>query len=435
MKSHKKNSAELKLDDNRVQELYPVKEAITIKIVPEVSAPGNKIKNVICFAHLRWDFVFQRPQHLLSRCAKESNVYYFEEPIFSNTENHLQTKKSKENVTVITPHIREGLTEQQVYKFLEEALGKYIRANAITDYLFWYLTPMAIPFTQRLNPLLVVYDCMDELSCFKGAHPDILKHETSLIGIADVVFTGGHHLYEYKKKRHSNIHPFPSSIDQKHFEGGIGSPDPDDQAAIPHPRVGFFGVIDERMDIELLGSLAISMPNVHFVMIGPVVKIKHEALPKSDNIHYLGQKNYQELPQYLANWDVAFLPFAKNDSTRFISPTKTPEYLCAGKPVVSTSIRDVVMPYGEEGLVHIADSVQDFSRAIGKALGQKNDNRWKNKVKNMLKTNSWDLTWANMKKKIMTTLENKQKMRKEFTPVHNGLLKVNNQTRPINTRM
>jgi glycosyltransferase involved in cell wall biosynthesis len=238
----------------------------------------------------------------------------------------------------------------------------------------------------------------------------MLHNEKLLFRMADVVFTGGHNLYEYKKNRHHNIHPFPSSIDQRHFESGLGSNDPRDQVAIPFPRVGFFGVIDERFDIDLLDQLAVLMPDFQFIMIGPVVKIDPSTLPRHQNIHYLGQKTYNELPNYLAHWDVAILPFAKNESTRFISPTKTPEYLSAGKPVVSTSIRDVVMPYGEMGLVEIADTADEFSSAIRKVIKQKDNPGWRMKVKEFLKGNSWDLTWSKMKDVIYSTLERKENL-------------------------
>jgi UDP-galactopyranose mutase len=281
---------------------------------------------------------------------------------------------------------------------------------------------------------MIVYDCMDELSNFKGAHPDMIKNEMALLKVADVVFTGGQYLYEYKKDKHSNIYPFPSSIDQKHFESGMGCSDPDDQAAIPHPRVGFYGVIDERLDIELLDGLAGRMPETHFVKIGPVVKIDPATLPRHPNIHYLGPKSYSELPAYLGNWDLAFLPFAKNDSTRFISPTKTPEYLCCYKPVISTSIHDVVRPYGELGLVLISDTVSDFVQAIHEAMLLIDDKTWKKNVRQMLKSNSWDLTWSGMKKIILSTLAAKEVKRKELTPVHNGLLdsQLNNTVVPVN---
>ncbi|NJO69150.1 MAG: glycosyltransferase family 1 protein [Bacteroidetes bacterium] len=399
----------------------------------EISQP--KIKNIICFSHLRWNFVFQRPQHLLTRWAKEVPVYYIEEPIFGNFEvNFLKAQTHNENITIITPHIQEQSGEKEIQFYLEDAIKKLIQWNNITDFLFWYITPMAYPFSKGLNPKMVVYDCMDELSHFKGAHPDMIKNETALLKYADVVFTGGQYLYEYKKDKHNNIHPFPSSIDQKHFESGLECKDPDDQAPIPHPRVGFFGVIDERLDIPLLEGLAKHLPNIHFVMIGPVVKIDPSILPHYSNIHYLGQKDYKDLPAYLGNWDAAFLPFAKNDSTRFISPTKTPEYLCCNKPVVSTSIRDVVVPYGEMGLVLISDTPNEFAIAVKKALLMANDSSWKKKVKQVLKSNSWDLTWMGMKKIIMNTLEAKENSRKELIPIHNGLLnnKVNSLAIPMN---
>jgi UDP-galactopyranose mutase len=373
---------------------------------------GNdlKIKDILCFSHLRWNFVFQRPQHLLSRWAKETRVFYFEEPVLGDFENNfLKTIYSKVlNLTILTPHIRENSQEKETNIFLKESVNQIIKWYNISDYLLWYLTPMAIEFSSDLKPKGVVYDSMDELSMFKGAHPNILPNENKLFKIADVVFTGGYSLYEYKKHRHHNIHPIPSSIDQNHFNSGSGNPDPSDQAKIPHPRVGFFGVLDERMDIELVNGLALKMPDIHFIMIGPVVKIDPSLLPKHKNIHYLGQKRYEELPSYLAHWDVAILPFAKNDSTRFISPTKIPEYLAAGKQVVSTSIRDVVMPYGEEGIVEIADNVKDFSSAIERILKGKENPAWELMVREHLKGNSWDLTWLKMKNIIYKTLEEKE---------------------------
>jgi UDP-galactopyranose mutase len=381
---------------------------------------GDKIKNIICFSHLRWDFVFQRPQHLLMRWSKEARVFYFEEPVFGMFEsNYISTVygEADPNVIILTPHITQGSTEEQVNIFLEDSVNIVIRWNNIYDYLLWYITPMAMPFTSHLHPKIVVYDCMDELSHFKGAHPDMAKNEALLFRFADVVFTGGNSLYEYKKDRHVNMHPFASSIDRKHFESGAGSEDPADQKNIGHPRAGFFGVIDERLDIQLLDGIARALPDFQFIMVGPVVKIDPASLPVHKNIHYLGQKGYAELPQYLAHWDVAFLPFARNDSTRFISPTKTPEYLCAGKPVVSTSIRDVVNPYGLIGLVHIADDIRDFSRAIRKAMKQKGNTRWQREVRDFLKTNSWDMTWARMKKIILDTLEIKESLAAKYAPM------------------
>lgn len=402
---------------------------------------GLKIKDVICFSHLRWNLVFQRPQHLLSRWAKEMRVFYFEEPVNIQGENYLEITVSKEssNVFILTPHIQSGQTEKQINDYLKDTVDKIIALHQMKDYLLWYLTPMSLPFSRHLNPKIVVYDCMDELSCFKGAHPEMLKNEDALMKFADVVFTGGFSLYEYKKDKHFNIYPFPSSIDKDHFQNGHKSSEPDDQIDIPHPRVGFYGVIDERMDLELLDGLARELPEFHFIMIGPVLKIDQNDLPRHPNIHYLGSKDYKQLPAYLAYWDVAFLPFAKNESTRFISPTKTPEYLCAWKPVVSTSINDVRDPYGEIGLVQIADEVQDFAVAIRKAMIQKDDKQWKKRTAEFLSYNSWDMTFSKMKKVISETLEKKDtldgRLHRIVTSTLKESVRATNPATPINVRV
>ena len=211
----------------------------------------------------------------------------------------------------------------------------------------------------------------------------------------DLVFTAGR-ILRSKARPHKSVHAFPSSIDAAHFaRARDASRDPADQADIPRPRLGFFGVIDERLDIQLLEGVAAARPDWHIVMVGPVVKIDPNDLPRRSNIHYLGGKDYQELPEYLAGWDVALLPFARNESTRFISPTKTPEYLAAGKPVVSTSIRDVVRPYGEQGFVHIADTVTDFIAGCEAAMKQ-DAAAHQRRVDALLAQNSWDQTWAQM---------------------------------------
>jgi UDP-galactopyranose mutase len=255
---------------------------------------------------------------------------------------------------------------------------------------------MALGFTSHLEPVATIYDCMDELSAFKNAPAELKNRETELFRRADHVFTGGQSLYESKRDQHRSVHAFPSSIDAAHFmRARIAKEEPADQRDIPHPRVGFFGVIDERMNLDLIREVAEKRPELQLVIIGPVVKISEDDLPRRQNIHYLGGKSYQELPAYLSGWDVAMLPFALNESTRFISPTKTPEYLAAGCPVVSTSIRDVVRPYGQNGLVHIADTADDFIKAIVTALSTDSPDRIK-KVDEFLKAMSWDRTWSEM---------------------------------------
>jgi UDP-galactopyranose mutase len=243
---------------------------------------------------------------------------------------------------------------------------------------------------------------MDELSAFKDAPPELRGYEARLVNASALVFTGGASLFEAKRLqyRHDNLHLFPSSVDARHFaQARRRLDDPADQAAIPHPRLGFFGVLDERLDIALLRDAAALRPEWQFVLVGPVVKIAPDLLPRSENLHYLGPKPYEQLPQYLAGWDVALLLFARNEATRFISPTKTPEYLAAGRAVVSTSIRDVVRPYGELGLAHIADDAEAFVRACERALADDPEARLA-AADAFLRTTSWDATWARMRSLI-----------------------------------
>jgi UDP-galactopyranose mutase len=348
---------------------------------------------------LRWDFVFQRPQHLLTRCARDRHVYYVEEPVFEDgIEPRLDLSARGDTLHVAVPHLPNGLTTAQVHAELSKLVDRLIDERLSPRYFAWYYTPMALEFTRHLKPATIVYDCMDELSHFKNAPPEMLDREDELLRRAHVVFTGGISLYEHKRAKHGNIHPFPSSVEVEHFARARStSREPADQSHVPRPRIGYAGVIDERFDVELVRGVAEARPDWHLVLIGPVVKIDPAALPQAPNIHYLGARDYKELPAYFSGWDVGLLPFARNDATRFISPTKTPEYLAAGRRVVSTSIRDVVRAYGESGLVRIADTAADSVAAIEASLrGRADDAAWLAEVDAFLKRNSWDATFAAM---------------------------------------
>jgi len=364
--------------------------------------------DLVCFSHLRWNFVYQRPQHLLSRCARDHRVFYIEEPKFGKDEARLEVSQPQEGLTIVVPHLPNGLTEETLNETLQRLINDLFARHEIHTYMLWYYTPMALNFTRHLKPVVVIYDCMDELTLFKNAPAALKKLEVELFSRADLVFTGGQSLYEVKCHQHPSVHCFPSSIDVAHFGQARNElAEPADQAQIPHPRLGFFGVIDERFDLHLLEGLAQARPEWHFVMVGPVVKINTATLPKRDNIHYLGSKSYQELPVYLSGWDIALLPFARNDATRFISPTKTPEYLAGGKPVVSTSIQDVVYPYGEQQLVRIADTVTDTVTAIEELLAQTGEQKadWLRQVDEFLAEKSWDQTWQQMSQLIQAALD------------------------------
>lgn len=361
--------------------------------------------DIICYCHLRWNFVYQRPQHLMSRFAKNGRVFIIEEPLFDAEKSFLEKVAKSDNLQIIVPHLPEGLSEHEIISEQQLLLSTWFPATGIDDYIAWYYTAMSLPIGEPLpTPSLTVYDCMDELSAFKNAPASIKEKEKKLLQKADIVFTGGYSLYEAKKHLHHNIYPFPSSIDKAHFSKARNIiSEPADQAAIPHPRIGFFGVIDERMNIDLLHKVAELKPDWHLVLIGPVVKIDPASLPSASNIHYLGARSYDELPAYLAGWDAAMIPFALNESTQFISPTKTPEYLAGAVPVVSTSIQDVVNPYADEELVFIADTPEDFVVGIECSFNLRNDAQWLKEVDEFLSHTSWDITWNDM----MVIIQNK----------------------------
>lgn len=381
---------------------------VPVESTAETSAPDSDKPTLLCFSHLRWDFVFQRPQHLMSRFADSMTVIFWEEPM---TLDHGQTALLKvrsaedyPNVRIVTPHLPAGMSEDDRTASLSRLLDAYA-AGLSRPLLAWYYTPMMLSFSRHLDVSVTVYDAMDELSKFRFAPPQLLELEQELIDRADLVFTGGSSLYEAKKGRHDSVHLFPSSVDRKHFEKARNTlVEPQDQAEIRKPRLGFYGVFDERFDTELLGRVADMRPDWSFVMIGPVVKISEDDLPKRPNIHYLGARKYEQLPAYLSGWDVALMPFAMNESTQFISPTKTPEYLAGGKPVVSTPVRDVVRHYGHLEAVGIAGDAETFVSECERVLNLPRNGEWLAEADLLLSATSWSTTQARMEALIADKL-------------------------------
>jgi hypothetical protein len=343
----------------------------------------------------------------MSRAAKGARVFYFEEPVFTSLPDQLRIEIDQVNgVAVVTPELFRSevpgqVVEERFEVRMRKLVDQLIRRYRIKEFVAWYYAPMALSFTGHLEPRVIVYDCMDELSAFKFAPAELVDYEKKLMARADIVFTGGHRLYQAKKSFHQNIFPFPSAIDKSFFyPARTKLAEASDQISIPHPRLGFFGVIDERFDIDLVGKMADLKPEWQFIFIGPVVKIEESGLPRNKNIHYLGMKDYKNLPGYISGWDLCIMPFAINASTEFISPTKTPEFLAAGKRVISTPIHDVVNPYGAEGLVGIAETAEEFIEIAEHDLRQKTDPLWLGKVDQYLSTISWDKTWKNMEEHI-----------------------------------
>ncbi|GGH18082.1 glycosyl transferase [Mucilaginibacter phyllosphaerae] len=334
----------------------------------------------------------------MTRLSKQFNIFFIEEPVLDTDGDAYYVYHQRDDLQVVVPHLPKATHAKDVTRQLKALLDDFMSGKSFNNYTFWYYTPMALEFSRKHQPDLTVYDCMDELSAFKYAPQSLKELEKELLKKADIVFTGGQSLYEAKRDQHSNIHPFPSSIDKKHFQSArdirmkLKAQGKSDNTV----KLGFYGVIDERFDIELIKGIADARPNWQIILLGPVVKIDAAQLPANKNIHYPGAKTYQQLPAYLAEWDVALIPFLLNESTKFISPTKTPEYLAAGVPVISTAIRDVVNPYGKNKLVKIAATAKEFITEAEKPMQALEKENWLVHVDEFLSQNSWDNTCSRM---------------------------------------
>jgi UDP-galactopyranose mutase len=335
----------------------------------------------------------------MTRFPDKDRVFYWEEPTIDDgaSRPHLAIARCPASgVLVATPRLPRPLPRKQELAVLRELLDGFL-GGARGEITRWYYTPMMLPFSRHLRARCTVYDCMDELSNFRNAPPELAALERELLEVADVVFTGGYSLYEAKRDRHGNIHPFPSSVDREHFARARQIKAHRPEGGASGPCLGFYGVVDERMDLDLLASVADARKDWTIVIIGPVVKIDSATLPRRPNIRYLGGKSYEELPAHLADWDVALMPFAINEATRFISPTKTPEYLAGGKPVVSTPVKDVVRHYGKLAAVRIAGDAASFIAECEHALKlAETPETWLPDVDLMLSEMSWDRTFERM---------------------------------------
>jgi glycosyltransferase involved in cell wall biosynthesis len=373
---------------------------------PLIPAAARGRAALICFSHLRWDFVQQRPQHLMVRAARTYDVVFFEEPVFADvTAPRLVRSVVADGITVAVPTLPASQRNETHTGALHALLRGLLDTVAAERRIFWYCTPMARAFSRGFASDVTVYDIIDEITALRHAPPDLPLLEQALFARCDVVFCGGRSLYEAKRHRHPNVHAFPSSVDRVHFARARSAPpEPRDLAALAHPRLGFFGLIDERLDLDLLDRATSESPNWQWIMVGPVTTIDPAALPRRPNLHWLGERSYQVLPAYLAHWDLGVMPFALNDATRFISPAKTPEFLAAGLPVVSTPIHDIVRPYGELGLVAIAAGWEQFLSEARQLLWRPRD-AWLEDVDRFLAGMSWDGTWDHMEALIRRALD------------------------------
>lgn len=372
------------------------------------SKTSSTAYGIVALSHLRWNFVWQRPQQFLSRFAKDQPVLFIEEPDYrlpEGSEPSVEITQPDPNITVVTPALARDLrdTEQSARAMLHIA-RKAIQDAGFDRPLLWVYSPTESAWALgELDVRGVVYDCMDELSHFLGAPKQLVEDEKRLMEASDVVFCGGHELWLSKSQKHPNCHFFGCGVEYDHFAQAQDSARdiPNDLKNLNAPVVGWFGVVDERMDLDLLAQLAKTRPNYEFVIVGPVVKIDPSTLPKAKNIHWLGGRDYKVLPDYCRAFDVCMMPFAINDATKYINPTKALEYLATGKPVVSTPVADVTRQYSDT--ISIATTAEDFAGCIDRGL-ESPDRKMIDKGIALAKENSWERTVANMREIIAESL-------------------------------
>ena len=343
---------------------------------------NDLVPDLVVLSHLRWSWVWQRPQHLVSRLARRraaagARTWFVEEPTTGEVaEPYLEHEDCGDvtRVWLVVPagqraagHQPFGCDGSEGYAdLLAELLAEQGRPPAPD---VWLYTPMALEIAERLDPGRLVYDVMDDLASFRNAPEGLVLRQRRTLAEADVVFAGGRSLHAaVVASGRRDAHLFPSGVETGHYAQSRRL-----RRAGPAKVAGYVGVIDERVDLSLLGELAALLPDWTIRVVGPVAKIDPSALPQAPNIEYPGLVAYERLPEVMAGFDVALMPFALNHATRSISPTKTLEYLAAGLPVVSTRVPDVVADYAT--VVHLADDGADFAAACRQVVQHSADDR------------------------------------------------------------
>jgi UDP-galactopyranose mutase len=333
----------------------------------------------------------------MSRVARRHRVLFVEEAV-DGPAAAIRRRRTPEGVDVVTPVVPTATASGAADAFVASALRDIVASWTTGPLIIWHYSVMAEPLSRALPADVTVFDCMDELSAFRGAAPGLVDRETKLLARADLVFTGGYSLWAAKRLRHPSVLLFPSSVDIAHWSSARSKlPEPEVLSQIPRPRLVYAGVIDERLDYELVRTVA-DCGAGEVVLIGPLAKIDPSDVPAVPHVHQLGMRSYTELPAFFAHADVGLMPFALNETTRFISPTKTPEYLAAGLPVVSTAIADVVRGYGDLEMVRIAETSERFVAACRDAAARP---RRLEEVDVHLAGMSWDATWDSMEAHIV----------------------------------
>lgn len=372
---------------------------------------------IIVHCHLCWDWVWQRPQQFISRLSKRHRILFVEtigpDPQLATPFARFYTPENLPNITVLRLQFPSWRWEDGDYvdRTRREMVQEFLKGPGRGQFdnpVQWFYDPMAVPaFHGQMNEILTVYDCMDELSKFKCAPPEIRTREASLLNEAEVVFTGGRKLWESKKLSNDNCHFYGCGVEVDHFARARAAETrvPEDLANIPKPVLGYFGVVDERMDYDLVAKLADANPNWSIAIVGPVMKVDPNSLPKRPNLYWLGQRQYADLPGFCKGFNVCLMPFALNESTEFINPTKALEYMASGREIISTAVPDVISNFSQ--VVKVGYSHDEFIALCRRAVEQP-DTEAVERGLEMASQNTWEMIVSKLESHIEAALHAKR---------------------------
>jgi UDP-galactopyranose mutase len=349
--------------------------------------------DIVCFSPLKWDAGYHRPHQILSRCARQQRVFYVEAPEVHSGPVQISIRPIQGcSLWVITPKLPDTGSIAKNTDIQRMLIEQFVEVENIRDFILWIYSPSALKIASRLSPSYIVYDCLSSQLIFD---PEEKLREAELMHKADLVFTDGQKAFKCDLFSIQQESLFPGSIDIEHFLQARNIPlDPIDQFEIPHPRLGFFGVINQCFDTDLLIAVADRCPEWHIILLGPMVNIDPYPLLSRKNIHYLSNREYIDLPAYLAHWDVAILPDKRKNFPSPISASQIPQYLAGGCPVVSTAIPSVSRCYGASGLVWLADSVEEFINGVKHAIASTSDrSAWRKAIDSKLPNSVWEQAW------------------------------------------
>jgi glycosyltransferase involved in cell wall biosynthesis len=368
--------------------------------------------SIVVHSHLKWDWVWQRPQQFLSRLSRKHRVLFVEAPDVYDaahvTRVDLREVTDFPNINVL--QLKIPAKRENDIRWIDKERRRVVQSllsgplgQSFPSIVQWFYDPMAVTaLAGQLDEQLIVYDCMDELSLFRGAPPELVRRERELLAVADVVFAGGPKIWRAKRELNRNCFCYGCGVDARHF-GEACDPElrvPHDMAGLSRPVFGYIGVVDERIDYELLTRLADSTEG-SVVMVGPWTKVDPASFPHRDNLQWLGGRDYSDLPRYAKGFDVCVMPFAINEATRFINPTKALEYMATGRPIVSTPVEDVVSQFSD--VITIAKDATAFANACARAAVQP-DSRQIERGLALAQQNSWESIVARLEQHIEEAL-------------------------------